>query len=455
MNKDWQLGRWERVADPLADDTVALLMGTAEDAQGKFDLDRLRRANAIMGAWSTNGSLDAWVAGADKSDPIQSALVEYARVGLALPDWADRAKIERAETLFMDYGPLSCTLLFCASLPECYLIPDLAEVLHIAGQLEEHTEHRIRQTAAMVFPVMLKGGLTDADGSGVVSVLRVRLIHATIRHLIVRGNPSKASGVVPKMLRTEEAPAGLQAELIKHGWNVDVQGLPCNQVELAYTLLTFGYVFLRGLRQLGLPLTNEDERAVLHAWNVMGHILGIHRDLMADTMDDAEELFTSIASSARLHAGQFDARPGLGKALMAALSNSIRVPWIRQFPVPMARWLVGEKTADAVGITEHLSFGANVAFRLSMGLARGIDSVVRIFVPGFALSRMLVRIVGYHMLTRFLLDQTRPLALPDRVLNPLKESVASWSDDKNAPGWVNRVEDRLTTHGTWVGDSRE
>ncbi|MCB2042404.1 MAG: DUF2236 domain-containing protein, partial [Rhodoferax sp.] len=65
---------------------------------------------------------------------------------------------------FYEYGPLSCILLFCASLPECYVLPDLATVLHRAGQLEQHTEYRIRSTAAMIFPVMMRGGLSDASG---------------------------------------------------------------------------------------------------------------------------------------------------------------------------------------------------------------------------------------------------------------------------------------------------
>ena len=66
----------------------------------------------------------------------------------------------------MDHGALSCILLFCASLPECYVVPDLSSVLHTTGQLEQNTEYRIRSTAAMIFPVMLHGGLSHR-GAGV------------------------------------------------------------------------------------------------------------------------------------------------------------------------------------------------------------------------------------------------------------------------------------------------
>ena len=52
-------------------------------------------------------------------------------------------------------------------------------------------------------------------------------------------------------------------------------------------------------------------------------------------------------------------------------------------------------------------------------------------------------------MSRLLMSQTRPLQLPEQLLNPMQEAVASWSDDPRAPAWVNRLEDRLTTTGTW------
>ena len=164
-----------------------------------------------------------------------------------------------AEKLFMEMSMVSCALLFCASLPECYVLPQLAGVLHIAGQLEAHTEHRIRQTAAMVFPVMMRGGLMSPGGTGVAQVLKVRLIHATIRHLILRGNPAQVRGLVPRRQMGE--PGGMHQAMSDNGWDVDAQGVPCNQIELAYTLLTFGYSFLQGLRTLGLLLSPADEQA--------------------------------------------------------------------------------------------------------------------------------------------------------------------------------------------------
>ena len=436
-------------ADPPADQAVTAIVG-AWTADGRVigeGAARLAQANRLMAGWTHNAALDA-PDGVAPPGSVPAALAHYLAQGRALPGWADRQKIERAEAIFMEHGPLSCTLLFCSSLPECYVMPQLAAVLHIAGQLEQHTEHRIRQTAAMVFPVMMKGGLTDPEGSGVAQVLKVRLIHATVRHLILRGDPETVRGVVARTGPHDPA-AGLHAALAAHGWDVDAQGLPCNQLELAYTLLTFSYCFLQGLRTLGQRLPREDEEAYLHAWNVMGHVLGVRRELMAWTMDEAQALFRRMQAQGGLQPGQADPRPALGQALIAAMARSIRLPVLRGLPVPLTRWLIGPETAARIGVDGRVSWATQGLFHAGRLLVGLTDGVVGLVQPGFSLSRLFTRAIGYHLLTRFLMDQTRPLALPERVLDPMVDLVAGWGHDTRAPGWVNRLEDRLTTPGDW------
>ena len=75
--------------------------------------------------------------------------------------------------------------------------------------------------------------------------------------------------------------------------------------------------------------------------------------------------------------------------------------------------------------------------------------MLRLVLPRFSIVRALTRILGYHFMSRVLMSQTRPLQLPTELLNQVDEAVHSWSDDPHAPGWLNRMEDRLTTHGSW------
>jgi hypothetical protein len=463
VNAPASMAVMERVGDPLADDIVSLLVGqrplpssvpTPHSANQPDASARLNEATRLMAGWTHNGTLLSWpaplpfaVAAPGEEPSVTQVLHSYLQQAAHLPEWADRAKVERAENLFMAHGPMSCTLLFCASLPECYMPPHLAGVLHIAGQLETNTEHRIRQTAAMVFPVMMRGGLMSPGGTGVAQVLKVRLIHATIRHLILHGNPAQVRGHV--LRRQRGTPAGMHQAMSDHGWDVDVQGVPCNQIELAYTLLTFSYVFLNGMRKLGQGLSEEDEEAYLHAWNVMGHVLGIRREWMAHTMTDAAALFERIQARARTVVVTPDVRPGLGRALMNTMANAIHLPVLRHVPVPLTQWLIGRQTARDIGVDERVPLLSRLVFRLGLVLVRIVDALVGLISSRFSIVRLLSRTIGYHMLTRFLLDQTRPLTLPEQVLNPMMQTVEAWSHDPQSSRWWNRLEDRMTTQGPW------
>jgi hypothetical protein len=239
--------------------------------------------------------------------------------------------------------------------------------------------------------------------------------------------------------------------LFAHGWKTGEDGLPCNQEELAYTLLTFGYVFLRGLRTLGLGFTRSDEEAYLHTWNVTGHMLGIDRALMADTMDGAEKLFAEMQARGRAdqqdHAT--DPRPSLGNALINAMKSVIPLTIFKPFPQLMTCHLVGKETSKDLGLTASVPWLSQILFYTMLAVSRVIDGVVRVVWPEFSITRFLMRILGYHLITKLMMDQTRPLKLPQHLLNRISETLESWSDDKKAPGWLNSVEDRVTTQGSW------
>ena len=470
---DAALAAMQHRADPLADQTLADILGPWPPGDVQADApqwQRLETLNALLAQWTDNATLARWQATpgpvvgtvGDKTatgmvdQAMADALNRYVQTAQVLPPWADERKIERAERLFMDHGALSCILLFCASLPECYVVPDLSSVLHTSGQLEQNTEYRIRSTAAMIFPVMMHGGLAQR-GAGVAQVLKVRLIHATIRNLILHGSPPEALerlhvGQDGRVQATAQPRGGRQVmfrALYARGWDLAGDGLPCNQEELAYTLLTFGYVFLRSLRRLGIGLRPADEEAYLHAWNVVGHVLGIDRTLMVDTMDQGQALMAQMQARGRASPVTPDPRPALGRALMATMENAL--PWgiVKPFPRLMTRYLCGGATAADLGLRQPVPLASALLFWGVLLLARAVDAVVRRFRPRFSIVRALTRILGYHFMSRVLMSQTRPLQLPTGLLNQVDAVVDSWSDDPDAPAWLNRLENRLTTPGSW------
>lgn len=489
-------------ADPLADQAIADMLGPWEllppGATAAETLDahaeqwrRLRIVNQLIGQWARNRDLPTWAqratapGSAFASGPdarvtreLIARLDTFVQAARLLPEWADSPRLMRAEQLFIEHGALSCVLLFCASLPECYVIPDIAAVLQAAGHLELHTEHRIRSTAAMIFPVMMVGGLTTEGGSGVAQVLKVRLIHAMVRNLVLRGRPPQApgpgreathAGDVPP-LPLPPGPQAMHQVLYALGWRPALQGLPCNQEALAYTLLTFGFVSLRSLRRLGLRLRPEDEEVTLHAWNVAGHVLGLERELMAGSMAQAEDLFAAMRARGQLsvstrhrntdathQAGSLpgpapatpDPRPPLAQALMQAMEQVMPLRLARPFPVLMTRWLCRRGTLRDLGLTRRVPWPSRWLFLLLMGAVRLLDATVRLVMPQFSVSRFIGRVLGYHFMTHVLMNPTRPLQLPQPTLDHIDTMMQRWSEDPHAPRWLNMLEDRLTTKGTW------
>ncbi len=470
------LDRMQYVADPLADAAVAQIVGSWQHLSADATLDTLREAHQpqwqrlavatrLLEGMQTPipgdaGSSLASRIGDDPSAPgVGDVLRAFVEQGSRLPDWADPAKIDRAEQLFIEYGALSCVLLFCASLPECYVIPDLSMVLNASGQLEQRTDYRIRMTAAMIFPVMMRGGLAPAGG-GIAQVLKVRLIHATIRNLILHDAPQHAvealgtrqnvegAGVVPANPALSHSSAMIET-MFGHGWKLGEDQLPCNQEELAYTLLTFGYVFLRSLRRLGIAMSPADEEAFLHCWNVAGYVLGIVLELMPQTMDECAALFARMQARGRADRHGADSRPQLGRALVATMEQPIPLAVFKPFPRLMLRYLCGPETARDIGLAGPVSVAAGALFTLSMWTIRAIDIVARRFDAGFSISRFVTRVLGYRFVARVLMDQTRPLTLPEQLRARVDTMMDSWGDDPKAPRWMNRVEDRLTTRGSW------
>jgi hypothetical protein len=464
------------VADPLADEAVAQIVGTwqrlADDATleaqrqaHQSQWQRLAAATRLLdgmqdpGPGGSGSSLAARIGDDPAAPGVGDVLRAFVEQGSRLPVWADPAQIARAEQLFIEYGALSCVLLFCASLPECYVIPDLAMVLNASGQLEQRTDYRIRMTAAMIFPLMMQGGLAPG-GSGIAQVLKVRLIHATIRNLILHDAPQDAvaalgarqnvagAGVVPANAALSGSPAMFET-MFGHGWKLGENQLPCNQEELAYTLLTFGYVFLRSLRRLGIALPPADEQAFLHCWNVAGYVLGIVPELLPQSMDECTALFARMQARGRADSHVPDPRPLLGRALVATMEQPIPLAVFKPFPRLMLRHLCGAQTAADIGLGGPVGFAAGIAFALLMGTIRAIDAVVRQFDAGFSISRFVTRVLGYRFVARVLMDQTRPLALPDQLRARVDTMMDTWGDDPKAPRWMNRVEDRLTTPGSW------
>ena len=288
---------------------------------------------------------------------VQQKIDRYFADNSVLPAWIELPKVELAEDLFSRHGMLATTILCCASLPECYLDRADVPVLASTTQLQDHVYRRIWETSHMVITVMQPGGMdpapaaapgakpkkrrrakpTDDDratpGEGIRCCLKVRLMHAAIRHLLLANDP----------------PAGGKGELGRalavQKWD-PASGQPINQESMAYVILTFSFVGLRGLDQFGAHPTPEEREAYVHAWSVVGHMMGVHDDLLARNFDDAQYLFETLK---RRRAGASKDGAALTKALLEWMVG-VMPTGLKHVPRELLVQLVGDKDAAMLGV---------------------------------------------------------------------------------------------------------
>jgi hypothetical protein len=121
-------------------------------------------------------------------------------------------------------------------------------------------------------------------GKGFCDARKVRFMHAAMRYVL---NPPPAPGPSNSTANLQHFANRLPP------WNPSF-GLPINQEDMAFTLLTFSLVIPRGLDEIGCPISREQKEAFLHLWCVVGHLMGIRGDLLTDDLDQAQALYDAI-----------------------------------------------------------------------------------------------------------------------------------------------------------------
>lgn len=242
---------------------------------------------------------------------IRIALENYFTQAVKLPDWADADKLKLGAHVFQDHLFTGFMVLGCASLPICYVCQPDVKVLGYTRRLIDDAPKRLVETSQMVTDVLSTGGLKiEGDhlaGKGVQSILKIRLIHASIRHLLLHKEKLLAehvhdSDVDPKNFLLSYVIDTLQDQCKWYGdskpdvWDVETDGIPINKEALAETLLTFSFLILGGLDKIGVHLNTAQQEAYLHSWNIAGYILGVDEAFLKEfnTYKNTEVIYNQI-----------------------------------------------------------------------------------------------------------------------------------------------------------------
>ena len=375
---DELLDAWRQIGDLRAD-------GLIDELQASGDLDAV---HTLMTLLLENQGLPPL-----ESAPLRAFLEETG----TLPDWADRTLIGRGQEVFRRLGPQICMALFFAALPASYAAAKGVQVLHLTATLETDTQRRILETSQFLLDVMAPGALTEGDGNGIRAAQKIRLVHAAVRDLI---EDRAAQGRV----RWDA------------GW-----GVPLNQEDLAGTLMTFSWITLDALKRVGAEVSDEDAEAYRHAWNVVGHLLGIDDDLLPGDMDEAEQLTRTIQS--RQWAPSAEGR-AMADALVRLMQRLLPGRLNDGLPAAMIRYLISDEPAEMLGLEPA---------RRDPIASRFLFLVTRRYLDRRSTNPRLARIVeplGRHLLENSVLVQRHRGRPPFRVPDRLREDWALGAPNK-------------------------
>ncbi len=304
------------------------------------------------------------------------------------PVWADWKTIDHGGQLLIRSGFLGGIVLGTKSLVHGYASPAGNKPLILTGRLEHQASRRLNETARFVQAVCQTRGMRPgADGWQIA--IRVRLIHAQVRRMILRSDR----------------------------WRLEEWGAPINQHDMAGTSLLFSLSVILGLQALGLQIEDEEAERYIQLWRFVSHVLGVDPELIPASMYDATRLAELIAT---LQGPPDEDSRSLTRALLESSRDAAKTPTEAKnmerrvlFARAMCRHLVGEELADALGVPRTpWSLAVPVVQRLVRG-AELVRSTVP-FADGRAIAagnRYWARVVDVG-----LAGATAEFGLPDRLV---------------------------------------
>jgi ER-bound oxygenase mpaB/B'/Rubber oxygenase, catalytic domain len=303
-----RLGAYLTRVDPLADAVVEAIEAMPPGAGWA-----LFRQAAQEGLPSTTEAPEAFRAFFDAIERV--------------PVWADWETMDRGGSVLLRAGPLGGLVLGLKSLVLGYASPAGNKPLIFSGRLEEQAGRRLNETARFVRGTIAPGGMRPR-AEGWRLTLTVRLIHAQVRRMILRSGR----------------------------WDAASWGAPINQHDELGTSLLFSVVLLEGLRQVGVHVTQADSDAYMHLWRWSGWLMGIEPDLLPATESEGRRFGEIIAAT---QGAPDDDSRRLTRALLGSPVREANSPHERtnarrleRFSVGMCRALLGDETADRLGVSQ-------------------------------------------------------------------------------------------------------
>ncbi|MRH92584.1 DUF2236 domain-containing protein [Nocardia sp. SYP-A9097] len=289
------LGALRMLGDELADATVATLFERGE--VGKF--------NTLMRYVSTAGS--------PLPDDLPDIAREYLHQTAAPPDWVDWGEMERARLFFIDNNVHISTALSFAAMPACYVVPHIAKLLSATHSLQ-YPSKRMAETGQFTVYLMRPDAF-EAGSRFIPAVQKVRLLHAAIRHHLVRENR----------------------------WDTATLGVPICQEDMIGSQLLFSLLVLDSLHRLNIHMSVEGAGAYYYAWRVVGAMLGVDQAHAPADLTSAREFLDDYLVR---YMGPSEEGAQLTRQLINLYEEVVPGTLFDPVVAALIRYLIGDTCAD-------------------------------------------------------------------------------------------------------------
>ncbi len=245
--------------------------------------------------------------------------------------------------------------MFFVALVLCSLITGLTEGLAKAFWITGRTAgnlRRVRQNTRHLVDITLPGGL-DVFGDGWKLTLRIRLIHAQVRRLLISSDE----------------------------WDVQREGVPLHMAHMGLAATGFSAFNLKAVRELGVSLTEEESDGFMHTWSYVTWLLGVPENLLFHTEEEAVRLrkmahLCEIASGPKAVSvahGYINTVPDL-----LGVTEPSKRKKLMSYLFKTSRALIGDELADAFEFPSQSTFGVLGLVRLQ----RRLQIIRSKIVPG-------------------------------------------------------------------------
>ena len=266
-----------------------------------------------------------------------ASLRKFFKEAETLPEWLDYSAFAPGVRMFHRNSQVILAAFVAGVLIEGF-ITNIAKSFFITGRVRDQGVRRLGQNNRHMIEIFLPGGLYR-DGDGWKLSVRIRLVHAQLRHLLNR---------------SEE-------------WDTEAWGAPISAAHLGYAISAFSARLLKHMKTLGAQYNDEEYDSFMAVWRYSGYLMGIPETILFRDADEALRLWEialtcepdsplesvvmahSLVNSAPLIAGRTE--PAARRELAGYVYR-------------VSRGLIGNEFADSLMYPPLSAFGAVWWFRM-------------------------------------------------------------------------------------------